>query len=232
LAARSDADGSSDLIAGAILPYGAAMTEIPILVGALMLAALPVTVAQDVDLAQVREADAIDCRLDVPAYQQFAMALEGEEHLAKQRGWKKIASANPLLMEFQLPAPITVAGTYSTRRIAFSADSILAVLDVADPAVIAGKEQIANTMDPDPMIAALVASGKVSRGEAERMITFRKFLGERVMQETTEPAPEKDGFGSRLTVARTISNSTSHPGKTFYGCSYRMQVLDSDGKPL
>jgi hypothetical protein len=229
---RSDAVGSSDLIAGVILPYGAAMTEIPILLGALMLSALPVTSNPDTDPARVREADAIECRLDVPAYHQFALALEGEEDLAKQRGWKKISSANPLLIEFQLPAPITVAGAYTTRRIAFSADSILAVLDLPDPAGIAGKEQIANAMDPEPMIAALVASGKVSRGEAERMITFRKFLGERVVQETTEPAPEKDGFGSRLTVARSISNATSHPGKTFYGCAYRMQVLDSDGQPL
>jgi hypothetical protein len=42
----------------------------------------------------------------------------------------------------------------------------------------------------------------------------------------------QDGFGSRLTVARTISNATSHPGKTFHGCACRIRVLDSDGAPL
>jgi hypothetical protein len=33
-------------------------------------------------------------------------------------------------------------------------------------------------------------------------------------------------------VARSISNATTHPGKTFYGCAYRMEMLDKDGKPL
>jgi hypothetical protein len=208
------------------------MFQLPLAMIAMMMFLLPIGGSQDLDPAQVREVDALDCRLDVPRYQRFAFALEGEEHLARRRGWKKLPSANSFLQEYELPAAITVAGAYRTRRIAFSADAILAVLDVADPTEIARKEQIANTMDAEPMIAALVASGKVSRAEAERMFTFRKFLGQRVVQETTEPAAERDGFGSHMSVARSISNANTHPGKTFYGCAYRMEVLDSDGVPL
>jgi hypothetical protein len=186
----------------------------------------------DSDPARVAELDAIECRLDVPSYQGFALALEGEEDLAAKRRWKKTASANPLLLEYELPAPITVAGTYTTRRIAFSSDAILAILDLADPAVIAGKEKIANTMDAEPMIDAIVVSGKASRAEAERLVTFRKFLGERVLKDVTEPATGEQQFGSRTIVARSISNVNTHRGKTLYGCAYRMEILDKDGTPL
>jgi hypothetical protein len=220
------------LIQRALLPYEPPMIEIPAMFTAFLISALSSASSPAVEPKQVREADAIECRLDVPTYQGFAFAIEGEEALAKQRGWKKIPSANPLFLEFELPEPISVAGTYSTRRIAFTADAILAVLDLPDPAVIAGKEQIANTMDSEPMIAALVATGKVSRDEAERMIPFRKFLGERIVQESTEKAPDKDGFGGHFVVARTISNVRTHPGKTFYGCAYRMELIDSAGAPL
>lgn len=207
------------------------ITSLP-LAAALMLPALQLAAGADLDPMQVREADAIACRLDGPTYRRFAFAIEGEEKIARKRGWKKVASTNPMLLEFDLPAPIAVAPGYSTRRIAFTGDGILAVLDLADPGVIAAQEQIANTMDPEPMIAALVASGKVTRAEAEGMIEFRKFLGEKVVQDVTEPAAEPGGYGSRTVIAHTISNTTTHKGKTFYGCSYRMEILDENGDPL
>jgi hypothetical protein len=202
------------------------------LVASLMMSTMQPEGGADLEPAQISEADAIACRLDGPSYRRFSFAVEGEEEIARKRGWKKVASANPLLLEFDLPAPITVAGTYSTRRIAFTSDGILAILDLADPNVIAAKENIENTMSAEPMIAAIVASGKATRAEAEAMIQFRKFLGERVVQDVTEPAPEKGGYGSRTVIAHTISNVTTHKGKTFYGCSYRMEILDENGAPL
>lgn len=71
-----------------------------------------------------------------------------------------------MLLQFDLPAPITVARRYSTRRIAFTADGILAVLNLAEPQTLATQEKIVNTIDPEPMIMALVATGKATRTEA------------------------------------------------------------------
>lgn len=181
---------------------------------------------------QVAEADAIACRLDVPSYMQFALALGGKDGIARQRGWKKVSAGNAFMDEYQLPAPITVAGTYRTQRIAFTGDSILAVLDLADPAMVARPEKIDNSMDLEPMIASIVASGKATRAQVEAEFKFRKFLGERVLKDTTVPAGKGESFGSHTTVARTIANTTTHPGKTLYGCAYRIEVLDEDGKPL
>lgn len=190
------------------------------------------TNGEEFDLDRVSEVDAINCRLDVPGYNSFALALEGEEKLAKKRHWKKVASQNPFLNEYELPTAIVVAGSYRTRRIAFSSSAIMAILDLADPAVVARGENIENSMDPEPMIAALAASGKASRAEVEAEIKFRKFLGKRVLVDVTEPAGEGESFGTHMTIARSISNVSSHPGKTLYGCSYQMEMLDEDGKPL
>lgn len=196
-----------------------------------LIAAPPADRASE-NLAHVTELDAINCRLDVPGYTEFAMAVNGEEHLARARHWTKIASANPFMNEYDLPQPIVVAGAYSTRRIAFTSNAIVAVLDLSDPATVARSEHVENMMDAGPMIDALVATGQVSRGEAEAEIKFRKFLGERALKDVTEPAGEGESYGSHSVIARTISNATTHPGKTFYGCSYRIEMLDRDGTPL
>ena len=176
--------------------------------------------------------DAIHCRLDVPGYTQFAMAIDGEEKLAQTRRWKRIASRNAFMNEYELPQAITVAGAYSTRRIAFTANAILAILDLPEPATVARPEQVENAMSSDPMIAALVDTGTMTDAQAKAAVPFRKFMGERILKDVTEPAAEGQSYGSHLVVARTISNATTHPGKTFYGCSYRFEMLDKDGVPL
>ena len=199
---------------------------------ALSFAALQAGDNAEVDPARIREVDAIECRLDVPGYTRFAMAIDDEGEIAKKRHWKKIASRNPFMNEYELPSPIVVAGSYSTTRIAFTGSAILAILDLADPGVIARDSHIDNAADIEPMIAEMVRSGKATRAQIEAEIKFRKFLGERVVKDVTEPAVDGESFGSHMIVARNISNATTHPGKTFYGCSYRMELLDKDGTPL
>jgi hypothetical protein len=179
------------------------------------------------DPSEISEADAIACRLSVPDYNRFALAVDGPDGIAQARGWKEVASPNLFLREYALPAEIEVAG-YRTRRIAFTSDSILAILDVADPATIARGENVRNAMDPAPLLKSL-SPEDARRAQAE--IKFRKFLGERVVKEVTEQ-PEGETFGTHMTVARSISNASTHPGKTLYGCSYRMEILGKDGKPL
>jgi hypothetical protein len=181
------------------------------------------------DPSDIREADAIACRLSVPEYMGFALSVDGPDGIARARHWKEIASANPFMREYALPAEIIVAGTYRTRRIAFTADAILAILNVPDPATIARGENIPNAMDPGPLLESL---GPAAAKQVEAAIKFRKFLGERIVKEETEQPQDSEAFGVHTTVARSISNATSHPDKTFYGCSYRMEMLGKDGKPL
>lgn len=170
-----------------------------------------------IDPAAIDVRDAIECRLDAPVYTAFALALNGEEKLASRRGWKPVRTANFLLAEYELPAPILVAGRYSTRRIAFTASGVLAVLDLADPTEIARAAQVQNAM----------AAEELSDAE----VTFRKFLGERILRDVTDPA-SGDRYRARTIVARSISTVATHPGKTLYGCSYRIEMLDKDGNPL
>lgn len=187
--------------------------------------------ADDFDPSTVDVKDAIECRLEAPAYNSFAMAISGEEKLAAKRQWKAVKSPNFLMQEYELPTPIVVSGTYSTRRIAFTSTGVLAILDQPDPAVIAGKEQIENAMPADGLVDALVASGKVTRAQAEAEIKFRKFIGERVIRDVTDPA-DGDHFRARTRIALNVSNVATHPGKTLYGCSYKIELLDKDGNPL
>lgn len=185
----------------------------------------------DIGPAATSEVDAINCRLDVPSYMQFAMAIDGEEKLAQTRRWKRVASHNAFMNEYELPQAIVV-GAHSTRRIAFTSDAILAILDLPDPATLARSEQVENAMSAAPMIDALVDTGKMTRAQAEAAVPFRKFMGERILKDVTEPAGQGESYGSHSVVARTISNATTHPGKTFYGCTYRFEMLDKDGAPL
>lgn len=188
------------------------------LLAALLPASLPAAPAQDeIDPGTIDVRDAIECRLDARHYTAFAMALNGEEKLAAKRGWKPVKSANLLLAEYDLPAPIVVAGGYSTRRIAFSASGVVAVLDLPDPAVVARQVQVENTMAAEGLPAGAVK--------------FRKFLGERVVRDVTDPA-DGDHYRARTVIARSVSNVATHPGKTLYGCSYRIEMLDKDGNPL
>jgi hypothetical protein len=199
-----------------------------------LFAATPLTAAedQDFDPATVSEVDAINCHLDAPSYNGFALAVSGEGGLAAKRHWRKVDSGNPFLDEYELPVPILVARVYETRRIAFTSTGILAILDLADPNMIARKEGISNAADAEPLIAEIVASGKATRAEIEGEMTFRKFLGERVLVERTELPANGESFGARTTITRNISNAPTHPGKTLYGCSYRIELIDKEGKPL
>lgn len=185
----------------------------------------------EVDPTKIDVREAIACRLDAPTYNGFAMAVAGDDKLAAKLGWKPVKSGNFLMKEYDLPAPIVVAEAYRTRRIAFTSSGILAILDEPDPQVVARKEKIENAMGADGLVDTLVASGKVTRAQAEAEIKFRKFLGERVISDVTDPA-DGDHFRARTRIALNVSNVTSHPGKTLYGCSYKIDLLDKNGNPL
>lgn len=217
-----------------------------------LLSATPAIATDDdeFDPAGVSIADAINCQVDVPTYNSFALAISGEDGLAARLGWQKIDNDNPFLAEYELPAPALITGHWATRRVAFTSSGVLAILDIPDPHEIALAEEIDNAFEqvfagdeladavakasPDALKAAERASSAASSSpdSADPDTSFRKFMGQRVLADVTEPANANDSFGKRTIIARSISNVTSHPGKTLYGCSYRFELLDRDGNPL
>jgi hypothetical protein len=168
-------------------------------------------------------ADAINCKIDAPSYNGFALSISDD---FKKRGWKKIKSANPFLNEYLLAQPITVAGM-QTNRIAFSSSAVMAILDLADPNVVAKAEGIANYADPSAVFEDL----KLTPEQIKEIPKTDKFLGEKILTDTTEKDAELN-MQFHTVIARTISNVTTLPKKTLYGCSYRIEMLDAAGKPL
>ena len=213
----------------------------PVMKSKLVFAALIATVlraaplqASDkpIDLNSIDVVDAIECRLDAPAYNGFAFALNGEEKIADKRSWVPMQSENLMMNEYDLPAPITVARHYSTRRIGFTSDGVVAILDLADTAAFAKEQKIENALDPGPLVEAMIASGKATPEEIKEATKFSKFLGEKIVVDRTELPKDGEMFGMHTVIGRNVSNATTHPGKTFYGCSYRIEMIDKDGKPL
>ncbi|MER8631834.1 hypothetical protein NKH55_18960 [Mesorhizobium opportunistum] len=162
-----------------------------------ILANLAVAKAGDYDPASLDLAALLECRADVPNYNRFALWLAGERRAADTLGWKEVASGNPFLRQYQLPAPVHVFGR-ETVTIAFTATGPMAVLDGIAAADLARQLNVpAAVSTPD------------------------KFLGEKVVAESTE-----DSGGVRLATRITLNVSTveSHPGKALAGCSYALDV--------
>lgn len=139
------------------------------------------------DPEQVDVVDAIECRLGAPTYNGFALALNGEEKIADKRGWVRVKTKNFFMNEYELPAPIIVAGHYSTRRIAFTSSGVLAILDLLDPTQLAREQGIENAADPNPLIEAMIASGKATARDIEAATKSRKFLSEKILADRIEP---------------------------------------------
>lgn len=148
----------------------------------------------------------LNCAVDVPTYNTFALSLEDEKYGSKARGWVKQDLGNPFLAQYRLPRPIDVIGgvteTYTTQTIVFTSSAILAVLDLPDPTELADSMQI-NDIVPGPS----------------------KFMGERIVEQT-----EKDdadlGFRVKTTITQSVSTVSSHPGKSLVGCSYRNDLTE------
>ena len=188
--------------------------------------------AEDPDPMKIDVVDAIECRLDAPTYNALAFSLDGEDKIAERRKWTKIPSKNMMMAEYQLPAPITVAGHYTTRRIALTSSGILAVLDLPDPGPLAKEQGIVNAADAGPLVDSL---GKEEQVPPELLAAMRrsgKFLGEKIMSDTTEKATAENHFGAHTVISRNVSTVTTHPGKTLYGCSYQITLLDKNGNPI
>lgn len=151
----------------------------------------------DFDPSAVDLASLVECRSDARTYNGFALWLAGEPAAAEALGWQVIASDNPFLKEYRLPAAIGVFG-HDIDRVAFTASGPMAVLDAVAP------DELAKKLGITPEIA-----------------TAAKFLGEKVVLEAKE---EDLGMVFETRVALNVSTVDSHPGKTLAGCSYKIEV--------
>jgi hypothetical protein len=164
--------------------------------------------------------DAVNCRLDARAYNGFALNVGGDNGVAKARKWKLIKTDNPFLNEYQLPEPLSIA-SMKTTRIAFSSSGVLAVLDLADPKALAKAEQIENQADPEVLFKGMGLTPE----QMKALPGGKKFLGEHEIV-SKEEKDEELGLIFTAKVKRTISTVSSHPGKTLYGCSYRIDFRE------
>jgi hypothetical protein len=142
----------------------------------------------------------IECRKEVSDFLALEPAVR-DPLKAVALGWKPLPQVNPFMTEFELVQPITVFG-HPTSHIAFSGDSIMAILDLPDPRPLAHALQLETGIDtPEKAI-------------------FGKQL------RTTERTDPASGQTLIQTIIVNVSNVASHPGRTLAGCSYD---LDTEG---
>lgn len=164
-----------------------------------VLAGLAVAKADDYNPASLDLAALITCKVDVPAYNSFALWLTGEPGAAQKLGWKEVASGNPFLRQYQLPAPVHVF-RHETATIVFTATGPMAVLDGIAASDLARELDVPATVS-----------------------TSDKFLGEKVVTESTE---DTGGISLSTRITLNVSTVDTHPGKTLAGCSYAIDVGD------
>ena len=182
----------------------------------------------DFDPITVDVVDALNCHIDARTYNGFALSLNStEDRGAGRRGWRAIKGSNAFMYEYRLPKPIAVTGNFQTSHIAFTSSAVVAVLDLPDPAALAKAEQIVNQADPAALLDALVADGTMTAEQAREIPRTNKFLGERVIVDETEH-DDKLKMSFKTSIKRVISTVTSHPGKTLYGCAYRIEIVDEE----
>lgn len=138
----------------------------------------------------------LECRLghaDFMAYQPVLL----DPLKAVALGWRPQPQANPFMVEYRLNAPVTVFGRQSDH-IAFAGDGVVAVLDLADPRVLARELQLETGVDTP-----------------KKAIFGREARADEVAGPDGTP-------GWIETAVINVSNVDSHPGKTLAGCSYSL----------
>lgn len=201
--------------------------RIACLITACLLTAAPAFANEDDDFNPLSIAieDVINCHIDARTYNALAWQLDDKAVGWRVRGWKPIKGSNPFLSEYRLKEPVSIAGIM-TDRVAFNASGIFAVLDLADPSALAAKEEIPNLADSG---AAYEALG-IPSGLAATLPKTHRFLGERVLVDETEK-DEALNLVFKTKIKRTISTVSSHPGKTLYGCDYKIEMEEVGTEP-
>ena len=161
--------------------------------------------AEPLDPARIDLPGLIECKRELADFHYLAPALV-EPLQAVALGWRPLPQANLFMTEFMLNAPISVFG-HSTDHIAFTGDSIIAILDLADPRPLAKQLELETAVDTP----AKAMFGKELRSH--------------------EQHDAASGITLIDSVVLNVSNVSSHPGKTLVGCSYIMDTLEEPEAP-
>ena len=138
----------------------------------------------------------IECRLGHADFMAYMPVLQ-DPLKAVALGWRPLPQSNPFMVEYRLNTPVSVFGRESDH-IAFAGDGVVAVLDLADPRVLARELQLETGID-----------------------TPQKALFGREARAQDVAGPDGSP-GWVETAVINVSNVDSHPGKTLAGCSYSL----------
>ena len=164
-----------------------------------LLAQTPAT-EEKLDASRIDLAALIECRQALADFHYLAPAL-ADPLQAVALGWRPLPQANLFMTEFRLNSPITVFGE-STDHIAFTGDSIIAILDLPDPRPLAKRLELETAIDTP---AKAMFGKEVSSVEDRDAATGTVYIKSAVLN---------------------VSNVVSHPGKTLVGCSYSLDVAE------
>lgn len=144
----------------------------------------------------------IECRGSYEGFMAL-LPIQADPLAALALGWRPQAQVNPFMVEYRLNTPVTVFG-HSSDHIAFAGDAVLAVLDLAEPRVLARQLHLETGIDtPQKALFGL--------------------------EVRAEEVPARDGAGPWIESAViNVSNVDSHPGKTLAGCSYSLDPLEPE----
>lgn len=177
------------------------------LIAAALLTALPLpALAQDTDPAwdpaQVDLSALISCQGQPEQFMALAIAIQ-DPLKALSLGWRPLPQTNMFMTEYALNAPVTVFG-HSSQHIAFAGSSVMAILDMPDPR---------------PLARQLGLEAAVDTPE-------KAMFGKEVLSEET--ADKASGKVLIRSAVLSVSNVTSHPGKTLAGCTYSIDPAEED----
>ena len=159
--------------------------------------------AQDPAPAALPDLSALlECRLGYADFMAYMPVLQ-DPLRAVALGWRPQPQANPFMLDYRLNTPVTVFGRRSDH-IAFAGDGVVAVLDLADPRVLARELKLETGVDtPNKAIFGLEAHAEEVAGP--------------------------DGLPGWIESAViNVSNVDSHPGKTLAGCSYSLDPPETE----
>jgi hypothetical protein len=177
------------------------------LIAAALLTALPLlALAQDTepawDPAQVDLSALISCEGQPEQFLALAIAIQ-DPLKAVSLGWRPLPQTNMFMTEYALNAPVTVFG-HSSQHIAFAGSSVMAILDLPDPR---------------PLAKQLGLEAAVDTPE-------KAMFGKEVLSEET--LDKASGMVLIRSAVLSVSNVTSHPGKTLAGCTYSIDPAEED----
>ena len=175
------------------------------LIAAALLTALPfLALAQDTaptwDPAQVDLSALISCQGQPEQFMALAIAIQ-DPLKAVSLGWRPLPQTNMFMAEYALNAPVTVFG-HSSQHITFAGSSVMAILDLPDPR---------------PLARQLGLEAAVDTPE-------KAMFGKEVLSEET--ADKASGKVLIRSAVLSVSNVTSHPGKTLAGCTYSIDPAE------